>query len=191
MLKREPETVLVRRAFGVLFLAISAALLSGTLLIEFIGSNHYPIIFNIFIWVACFGIIFAVIFTRFRSSMLFVRKRMKQSVKWPMTAKVINGFCWAGPFLAIGLIPSAYQYFILLGIGMGNLSTFILMKTINNLNNKEQLIVGSISLISIPLAAGIDTSFFSARSDIAVLLSRALIAVAYGIAGIYAYFSSI
>ena len=78
----------MRRAFGVLFLAISAALLSGTLLIEFIGSNHYPVIFNTFIWVACFGIIFAVIFTRFRSSMLFVRKRMKQSVKWPMTAKV-------------------------------------------------------------------------------------------------------
>ncbi|MGA7899300.1 MAG: hypothetical protein WCA39_10610 [Nitrososphaeraceae archaeon] len=190
-MKRDTETVLVRRAFGVLFLAISVALLSGTLLIEFIGSSRHPLIFNGLIWIACFGVIFTVIFTRFRSSMLFVRKRMKQSAKWPMIAKVINGLCWAGPFLAIGLFPSAYQYFILLGIGMGNLSTFILMKTINKLNNKEQLIVGSISLISIPLAAGLDTSFFSARSDIAVLLSRALIAVAYGIAGIYAYFSSI
>jgi len=108
-----------------------------------------------------------------------------------MLAKVINGLCWAGPFLAIGFFPSAYQYFILLGIGLGNLSTFVLMKSINKLNNKEQLIVGSISLISIPIAAGLDSLFFSARTDIAVLLSRALIGVAYGIAGIYAYFSAI
>lgn len=190
-MKREAETVLVRRAFGVLFLAISAALLAGTLLIELVGPNRHPLIFNILIWIACFGIIFTVIFARFRSYMHFVRSRMKQSVKWPMIAKIVNGLCWAGPFLAIGLIPSAYQYFILLGIGMGNLSTFILMKSINKLNNKEQLIVGSISLISIPLAAGLDSSFFAARTDIAILLSRALIAAAYGIAGLYAYFSTI
>jgi hypothetical protein len=189
-LNTEAETMLVRRAFGVLFLAISAALLAGTLLIELFGLGRHPLIFNILIWIACFGIIFAVIFTRFRSDIHFVRSRMKQSVKWPMIAKIINGLCWAGPFLAIGLIPSAYQYFILLGIGMGNLSTYFLMKTINKLNNKEQLIVGSISLISIPLAAGLDNSFFSARADIAILLSRALVAAAYGIAGVYAYFSS-
>jgi hypothetical protein len=35
----------------------------------------------------------------------------------------------------------------------------------------------------------LDTSLFSSRSDLAVLFSRALIAVAYGVAGIYAYFS--
>ena len=65
------------------------------------------------------------------------KKKDEAECKMADDTKVINGLCWAGPFLAIGLFPSAYQYFILLGIGMGNLSTFILMKTINKLNNKE------------------------------------------------------
>jgi hypothetical protein len=190
LLKRDLETALARRAFGVLFIAISVALLSGTILIELITPGAPSLIFNFIIWIACFGITFGIIFAKFRSSLLLIRKRMKRSVEWPTIAKVINGLCWAGPFLAIGLIPSAYQYFILLGIGMGNISTFMLMKTINKLDNKEQLIVGSISLISIPLAAGLDTSLFSSRSDLAVLFSRALIAVAYGVGGIYAYYSS-
>ena len=190
MLKRDTETVLVRRSFGILFIAICVALLSGTVLIEFFGPSQHPLILNFLIWVTSFGITFSIIFTKFRASMLFVRKRMKQSVEWPMKAKIINGLCWAGPFLAIGIIPSAYQYLILLGIGIGNISTFIMMRSINKLNNREQLIVGSISLLSIPVAAGLDALFFSSKGDLAMLLSRALIAVAYGIGGIYAYFSS-
>jgi uncharacterized membrane protein len=84
------------------------------------------------------------------------------------------------------LFPYLYHYLILLGIGLGNLSTYLLMKKHSGLDNQEQMIVGLISLAAIPIAAGIDMTLFIARQDIAVVLSRLLISVAYGAGGIYA-----
>ena len=33
---------------------------------------------------------------------------MKTSVSWPLSAKVINGLCWAGPFAMISVFQSMY-----------------------------------------------------------------------------------
>ena len=59
------------------------------------------------------------------------------------------------------------------------------MKKFSGLANNEQIIVGMISLAAIPIAVLIDTSFVS-NQTIAVIVSRIMIAVAYGAGGIYA-----
>jgi hypothetical protein len=113
---------------------------------------------------------------------------MKNSIKWSSPIKAINGLCWAAPFAAIGAVPSLYQYLILLGIGLGNTSTYIFMRRYSGLANHEQIIVGAISLVAIPIAVLIDTSFVS-NQTIAVIVSRLMIAAAYGAGGLFALFS--
>ena len=107
-------------------------------------------------------------------------------MKWPSSAKAINGLCWAAPFALIGVFPSMYQYLILVGIGLGNFSTYLLMKKYNGLNNRDQMIVGLISLASVPISILIDTTLFVSKHDLAVFLSRILIGLAYAVGGIHA-----
>jgi hypothetical protein len=128
---------------------------------------------------------------------------MKNSLKWPMRAKIINGMCWAGPFAAIPLLPSLFPYLILAGIGFGNISTYLLLKKYgvvnnskssksnNNYNNnsgagREQIVVGLISLTAIPIVFEVHTGMLTVREDMAILLSRILISFAYAAGGIYA-----
>lgn len=59
------------------------------------------------------------------------------------------------------------------------------MKKFSGLANPEQIIVGAISLAAIPIAVFIDTSFVS-NQTVAVIVSRLMIAAAYGAGGIYA-----
>ena len=113
---------------------------------------------------------------------------MKNSTKWPLPIKAANGICWALPFALIALFPNFSQYLLLLGIGFGNVSTFIFMKKFSGLVNKEQLIVGIVSLALIFPAFVIDSSIFPETQDIAVLLSRLFIALSYAIGGMYAIY---
>jgi hypothetical protein len=97
---------------------------------------------------------------------------------------LINGLCWAAPFGLGALIPSIHEYLILAGIGLGNLSTFIIFMVKNKLKNLDQFIVGLISIMSIGIIVLlyneniIDKSFGD-------FLAKILISVAYGIGGIY------
>jgi hypothetical protein len=63
------------------------------------------------------------------------------------------------------------------------------MKKYSSTASQEQLIVGLISLVAIPVAVGVDMTLFVARHDIGVMLSRILISVAYGTGGVYALIS--
>ena len=175
-----------RHAFGLLFLAVSisvgfASILTEVVLIKALPTFYYPVI-----WITSFGLTFGIIFGKFRKSISYIRTRMKNSIKWPTTAKALNGLCWAGPFVAIPIFVHFYQFLILLGIGLGNISTYLLMRKYNKLDNREQMIVGLISLLAIPIAIGIDSILFTARQDIALMTSRVLISVAYGVGGVYA-----
>jgi hypothetical protein len=127
-----------------------------------------------------------------------LQNRMKNSIKWPIHAKIINGICWAGPFAATALLPSLFPYLILAAIGCGNVSTYLLLRKYRDINNKNenknnnrnsaghgQFIVGLISLIAIPIVFGVQASMFIVREDIAVMLSRILISFAYAVGGIY------
>jgi hypothetical protein len=185
-LQNDSQTVEVRRGFGILFIGVSIAVGVASVLSEVAFANRAPLYYYAIIWFASFAITFSVIFRKFRKIIPSIRSRMKYSIRWSANSKALNGLCWAAPFAAIPVFPSLYQFLILLGIGLGNFSTYVLMKKYSRLDNREQMIVGLISLASIPVAWVIDLTLFVARHDIAVMLSRILISNAYGVGGIYA-----
>jgi hypothetical protein len=185
-----PSALETRRAFGVLFVAVSAAVGAGAVLSELAFLGNYPVYYYAIIWVASFAGAFAAAGPRFRRAVPAIRGRMKNSIGWSTGAKAINGICWAGPFACIGIAPSFYQYFILLGIGLGNMATYAMMKKYSGQDNREQLLVATISLAALPVAFIVDSSLFAAHQDIAVMVSRMLIAAAYAVGGTYALVAS-
>lgn len=175
-----------RRAFGLLFICVSIAVGVASVISEIAYINDLPLYYYAIIWLGSFGAVFGAGAAKFRKAAPAIRGRMKTSAKWSAGSKALNGICWAGPFAAIAAFPSLYQYLILLGIGLGNLSTYLLIKKYSNADNREQLIVAVISLVAIPVAIVIDSSLFASNQDIAVMLSRILIAIAYAAGGAFA-----
>ena len=110
---------------------------------------------------------------------------MKSSTSWPMSAKLVNCICWAGPFAIMPLFQSTYAYLPLLAIGAGNICTYCLIRKYSHVSHREQYLVGILSLIFIPLALFLNYTVLSS-TELAPLASRLLIAIAYGIGGIYA-----
>ena len=187
----QDQTERTRRAFGFLFVCVSIAVGAASVISEIAYINDLPLYYYPIIWVASFGAVFGAGTAKFRKAAPAIRGRMKTSLKWSTSAKVLNGVCWAGPFASIAVVPSLYQYLILLGIGLGNLSTWLFVKKYSSADNREQLIVATIALVAIPAAIVIDNSIFTANQDIAVMLSRILIATAYAAGGAYALSSKI
>jgi len=175
----------VRRAFGLLFIGVSISVGAASILSEIVFQQNYPTYYYPIVWLGSFGVTFGTIFSRWKKIIPSIRGRMKNSVNWSFPIKAINGLCWAAPFAAIGVFPSMYQYLILTGIGLGNISTYLFMKKFSGLVNNEQIIVGGIALVAIPIAILIDTSYVS-NQTLAVILSRFMIAIAYGTGGIFA-----
>jgi hypothetical protein len=180
-LQRDSQGNEARRVFGILFITISIAVGAAAILSQIVFINKEPFYYYAIILVLSFGIPFGTIFGKSRKLISSIGDRMKHSANWSAGAKILNGICWAGPFAAIAAFPSLYQYLILLGIGLGNFSTYLLMKRYN----REQMIVGLVSLIAIPIVAEINTTLFIANQDIAIMISRILISIAYGMGGIY------
>jgi hypothetical protein len=173
------------RAFGTLFVYIAIAIAGGAVFSEIAIKSHVPIYGVALIWLASFVATFGVNFRRLKRIMSSVRIRMNNSISWPIGAKTVNGICWTTPFATIGLFPSLYQYLILIGIGSGNLSTYLLLKRLNGIKNIGQMIVGVISFVSIPVSIWFDTTLLVSNHDLAVFMSRILISVAYAVGGIY------
>lgn len=182
------------RLFGIFFIAISVAVAFASVLTEIAFLNKWSLYYSVAIWIGSFVITFiSLLYNRRRLIWSSLRNRMKNSIKWPLHAKIINGICWAGPFSMIAVIPSLFPYLILAGIGFGNISTYLLLKKYRNINynnhnssdaSQGQLIVGLISLIAIPIVFGVYT-MLTIGEDIAALLSRYLISLAYAAGGIY------
>lgn len=181
----EDSLLATRRAFGVMFLAVAVAVGAGAALSEVAFANNLPAYYYAIIWPASFGAAFGAAAPKFKRALPAIKVRMKNSAGWPPAAKALNAVCWAGPFASIAGFPALYQYLILLGIGLGNLSTYLQMKKYSALDNPEQLLVGAISLASLPAAFAIDSALAAAQ-DVAVMVSRLLIAVAYAAGGAYA-----
>ena len=163
------------------------AVSAGSVLGEIAFLNRVPVYYQAAIWIGVFAATFGAIFPRFRKAVPAIRGRMKTSIAWPTGAKAINGLSWAAPFAAIGLFLPYYQYLILLGIGLGNLTTYIMMKKYTRANNPEQLLVSAIALGAIPAAFAIDSGLFTSHQDIAVMISRLFVALAYACGGIFAF----
>ncbi|HKG30897.1 MAG TPA: hypothetical protein VKA91_06465, partial [Nitrososphaeraceae archaeon] len=181
--------------FGIFFIAISIAIVLASILSEIALLNKWPLYYNAVIWIGSFVISFTSLLYNKWNIWSSLRDRMKNSIKWPLHAKIINGVCWAGPFAVIAVLPSLFPYLILAGIGSGNVSTYLLLKRYKNINydnndngsdaGRGQFIVGLISLVAIPFVFEVHTNMFTVRDDISVMLSRILISFAYAVGGIY------
>jgi hypothetical protein len=154
--------------------------------IAYLTTTSLPLYYYVIIWFATFAAVFGASYKHLRGALPAIRNRMKTSTRWPTAAKILNGICWAGPFAAIAAFPSLYQYLILAGIGLGNLSTYLMIKRYGNMDNPEQLIVALVSLAAVPTAIIIDSMIFATRQDIAVMLSRIFIGIAYATGGVFA-----
>jgi len=179
----------IRRAFGIFFINIAISISIGSILCEIAYRNNFPFYSYVIIWLMVFGIVFGLQFRKFKVIFSSIRQRMKFSTKWSTPIKSINGLCWALPFTLIAVFPDLSQYLLLLGIGLGNISTFVFMKKFSGFTNKEQLIVGIFSIILIVPAFVIDSSIFYETQDIAVMVSRLFIGLSYAIGGFYAIYS--
>ena len=179
----------VRRAFGIFFINIAISIGTGSVLSEIAFRSNLPLYVHGIMWLGVFGLVFGLQFRQFRKIFSSIRQRMKNSSQWSFPIKSINGVCWALPFALIAFFPELSQYLLLLGIGLGNLSTFIFMQKLNNIYNREQLIVGATSLVLLLPAFVIDSLIFPGIQDIAVLISRLFIAFSYALGGIYAIYS--
>jgi formate-dependent nitrite reductase membrane component NrfD len=175
------------RAFGFLFISIAIAVLSGTIINEYLASHHIPLYYQLLSWILVFIFVLGIAFTKMKNLFRSIRNRMKNSIRWPLHIKIINGLSWAGPFLAIPIFHPIAHYLILLGIGAGNISTYFLIKRYSKYDNKEQFIVGILAIIMIPVLFLIDVLLAPVIVHQHVLtLSRIFVAISYGIGGIYA-----
>jgi hypothetical protein len=197
--KNNNSTGQENKLFGTFFIAIAIAVAVASIFSEIVFLHKLPLYYNALIWIG--SIILTFIFLLYKERDILwssLQRRMKNSIKWPMRAKIINGMCWAGPFAAIPLLPSLFPYLILAGIGSGNISTYLLLKKYGDVNNsnsnsnnnsgagREQIVVGLISLTAIPIVFEVHTGMLTVREDMAILLSRILISFAYAAGGIYA-----
>jgi hypothetical protein len=181
--------------FGIFFIAISIAIALASILSEIALLNKWPLYYNAVIWIGSFVISFTSLLYGKWNIWSSLRNRIKNSIKWPLHAKIINGVCWAGPFVVIAVLPSLFPYLILVGIGSGNVSTYLLLKRYKNINynnndndsdaGRGQFIVGLISLVAIPIVFEVHTNMFTVRDDVSIMLSRILISFAYAVGGIY------
>lgn len=183
-------SVETKRAFGFLFICVSISVGAGAVLSHLVYISNFPIYYYAVVWLGSFGAVFGVAMPKFRRVGPAIRSRMKRSMTWSSATKAINGLSWAAPFAAIPLFPFLYEYLILLGIGLGNLSTYYLIRKHGGGDNREQLIVASIALAAIPAALLIDRSIFPNSQELAVVFSRLLIATSYGAGGLFAMLSS-
>jgi hypothetical protein len=157
---------------------------SATLISHFIPPREDIIYFYLLIWLGSFSIFFFIFKTRIIKALYIIRNKIKKSTGWPTYIKIINGLCWAGPFGLGAIIPSIHEYLILAGIGLGNVSTFIIFLLKNKIKNIDQLIVGVICLFSILFTFGLFYINVIGKSD-GEFLARILISIAYGIGGLY------
>ena len=177
----------IRHSFGILFLSVAVSVAAGSILSEIVFLNYSSInYYHHFIWFAVFALVFGVQFRRFRSILPLIRQRMKKSTSWPISAKILNGICWSLPFVLIVVFPEFTQYLILLGIGLGNISTFVFLKKFSGMGNVEQLLVGMISIVMLPVVFEINLLGLTEHQDAGILLSRLFISVAYAAGGFYA-----
>lgn len=185
LLQRNSQPPETRRSFGILFIAVSVAIVLGTVFSEVAARYNLPVYYHVIIWLVSFGLTFGISYRKFRNVIFSVRHRMKNSLKWPFIAKTVNGLCWAAPFASIAAFPSLYPYLILTGIGLGNFSTFLLMKKYSGLESREQAIVGLLCIAFIPVTVGVSSTTLL-NHNVVMILSRIFVALSYAVGGIYA-----
>lgn len=174
---------------GIIFIYISLSILAAITISEVFSREINQYYFHALVWIGSFLVFFLFFRNRIMNSVKIIKSRIKKSTGWPLGVKIMNGICWAGPFFFIIFMPSIHEYLILLGIGLGNISTALIFLKYNRLKNVDQMIVGQICLISIIIIAVL-YQYNIVEKVHGEFLARILISLAYGIGGIYSLLSN-
>ena len=174
-----------RRAFGLLFITIAIAVAVAAMLSELILLYNGSIVHYATVWFSSICVAIGLLFYRAPGIVHNLKERFRVTTGWPKIMKAVNGLSWAIPFALIPVFPAYYPYLVLLGIGLGNVSTYIIFRHMHGFAFREQLMVGVISLAALPLLVAIK-SLNAVSDDALLLLLRLSIALAYGIGGTYA-----
>jgi len=175
----------VRRAFGLLFVTIAIAVAVAAMLSELIFLYNGSMVYYATVWFSSIIVAIGLLFYRSPSIVHNLRERFRESTGLPKIMKAVNGLSWATPFALISVFPAYYPYLVLLGIGLGNVSTYIIFRHTHRFAFLEQFIVGMISLAALPLLVALK-SLNAISDDVLLLLVRLCIALAYGIGGTHA-----
>ena len=100
-----------------------------------------------------------------------------QSSKWGVLARTI---CHNSDISFPFTLFSVSWYWI------RKFSTYLLLKRYNDISSHEQLIVSLVSLAAIPVTFEVHSSIVEIIGDVAILLSRIFVSLAYAAGGIYA-----
>ncbi|MEM0495392.1 MAG: hypothetical protein QW178_00030 [Candidatus Nitrosocaldus sp.] len=118
----------LRYASGIFFISIAVGIASASYMSEVAYIYHASLYMYPLLWFSALAL--SIYLFRLKNPDIFkaIGIRFRQSTSWPRWAKAVNGLAWALPFLLIALYPADYPYLILLGIGCGNISTYILSR---------------------------------------------------------------
>jgi hypothetical protein len=175
------------RVFSFLFLFISlwiglSAILSHLVFIYGLNYSFYYVV-----WISTFIFSLLVFLRSLLSTRKSLRERFSKSVSWPHFVKLINGLTWALPFTLIPFFQKDYPFLLLTGLSSGNISTFIFLRRYSQIYNIEQIITGSILLISLFCVLILYYGYLVDYESI-LFISRILISLSYGLGGIVGYF---
>ncbi|MBA3750259.1 MAG: hypothetical protein H0X03_05090 [Nitrosopumilus sp.] len=149
--------------------------------------NGFNYLFYYIIWISTFIFSLSLFLRPILSTRKLLRERFSKSVSWSHFVKLINGLTWALPFALIPFFQKDYPFLLLAGLSSGNISTFIFLRLYSQIHSIEQIITGSVLLVSLICVLILYYNHIADYESI-LFTSRLLISASYGLGGIIGYF---
>jgi len=168
--------------FGIflIFIALSVAL--AAIVSEFAFLNKVVLYYYVIIWIGSFAVTFVSLFHN-KSA---IQRRMKNSLRWSTNAKSSKWGVLVRTICHNSDISFPFTLFSVSWYWIRKFSTYLLLKRYNDISSHEQLIFSLVSLAAIPVTFEVHSSIVEIIGDVAILLSRIFVSLAYAAGGIYA-----
>ena len=176
------------RVFSFMFFFISVWFGLSSILSHIVYVYDLSYFYYYLIWPSCFAISLLLFLKSLLSLRKVFRDRVSTSISWPFIIKLINGLTWALPFVLIPFLQKYYPFFLLTGLFLDNISTFIFLRKYSKIYSIEQVITGSLTLSS--LFSIVVYYNYTDNYELTLFLTRVMISVSYAIGGLVGYFKN-
>jgi hypothetical protein len=178
------------RVFSFLFFFISLWICLSAVFSHMVFIYKFNFSFYFIIWISTLIFSLSIFLKPILSARRPLRERFSKSVSWPHYVKLINGLTWALPFTLIPFFQKDYPFLLLAGLSFGNISTFVFLRRYSRIHSIEQIITGSVLLLSL-FCILILYHTYSVDYESILFASRLLISLSYGLGGISGYFRAL
>lgn len=176
------------RVFSFMFFFISVWFGLASILSHIIFVYNFSYFYYYVVWIGCFAISLLLFIKPLMRMRHVFKQRVSSSISWPFAVKLINGLTWALPFVFIPFFHKYYPFFLLTGLSLGNISTFIFLKKYSKIFSIEQVIAGSLVLSSLFFI--LIYYNYTDNYELILFLTRVMISISYGIGGLIGYFKN-